>query len=133
MSSSSTDLKEIQKFGAIALFLFGILCGLTFWRQKVPMATFFGVLSFIGLGFIILPQHFKPVYRGWLKMAHLIGKTITAIMLTIAYYLVITPSAWIKRCLGGRPIPMSLDRNVSSYWVSKAEPAQPKERFKKRF
>ena len=116
-----------------ALFLFGILCGLTFWRQKVLPATFFGVLAFLGLGFITLPQHLKPVYKGWLKIAHLIGKTITVIMLTIAYYLVITPSAWIKRCFGGRPLPISPDRNRSSYWVSRPAPAQPKERFKKRF
>ena len=133
MSSSSTDVKEIQKFGAIALFMFGTLCGLTFWRQKARVAIFFGVLSMMGLGFIILPQPLKPVYRGWLKIAHLMGKTITVIMLTMAYYLVITPSAWIKRCFGGRPLPMSPDETRASYWVSRAAPAQPKARFNKRF
>jgi hypothetical protein len=133
MNSSSTDVKEIQKFGAIALILFGTLCGLAFWRQKALMGTFFGFLAVMGLGFITLPQPLKPIYRGWLKISHLIGKTITVIMLTMAYYLVITPSAWIKRCFGGRPLPMSPDETRASYWVSRGAPAQPKARFKKRF
>ena len=68
-----------------------------------------------------------------MQIAHFIGKLITLIMLTMAYYLVITPFALMKKIFGGSPIPLKPDKTVSSYWVSRSELAQPKERFIKRF
>jgi carbamoyltransferase len=57
----------------------------------------------------------------------------TDLMLTALFYLVITPAALIKRIFGGRSLPLKPDKNVSTYWVTRPEPAQPKERFQKRF
>ena len=85
------------------------------------------------MGFILLPVPLKPVYKTWLKITHFIGRVITTIMLTLLYYLVITPAALIKRIFGGRPLPLKPDKNVFSYWVLREEPAQPRERFLKRF
>jgi hypothetical protein len=133
MNSSSTNQKEIRKFGIIAFVFFGCLCALGLWRQKPFAIYFFGLLSLLGMGFILLPSLLKPVYDAWLRIAHLIGRTVTIVMLTLAYYLVITPSALIKRIFGGRPLPTRPDRELASYWVQRAEPAQPKERFIKRF
>ncbi len=133
MSSSSTERKEIRKFGLIALVFFGALFGLAFWRDKpIPMAIF-GLLGFLGLLFLALPGPMQPVHAGWLKVAHAIGRTITTIILTLAYFLVMTPSAWLKRLFGGRPIPLKPDPDASTYWVTRDEPVQPKERFHKRF
>ena len=133
MTLSSTDRKEIRKFGTVALFFFGLLCTIAAWRQKVLVACFFGALSLLGMGFLILPDTLKPVYDKWLQIAHFIGKAITVIMLTIMYYLVITPFALMKKIFGGSPISLKPDKSVSSYWVSRSELAQPKERFIKRF
>ena len=51
----------------------------------------------------------------------------------LAYYLVITPTALLKRVFGGRPLPTRPDRDAASYWVTRPELAQPKERFIKRY
>jgi hypothetical protein len=133
MNSSSTNKKEIRKFGIIAFVFFGCLCALGLWRQRAVPIYLFGVLSLLGIGFILLPTPLKPVYNAWLRIAHLIGRTVTVVMLALAYYLVITPSALIKRIFGGRPLPMHPDKELASYWVPRPEPAQPKERFIKRF
>lgn len=133
MISSSTDTSHIRKFGLIALLFFGILCALGAWRQKILITYFFGVLYVIGLGLFLLPAPLRPIYNGWLNVAHLIGRVITAIILTLTYYFVITPSAGIKRMFGGCPIPVRPDKNVLSYWIVRTEPAQPKERFIKRY
>lgn len=133
MNLTSTEKKDIQKFGIIAFIFFGVLCVLGFWRQKIIITYFFGILSVLGMGFILLPKHLSPVYLGWLRVAHMIGIAVTTLILTVAYYLVITPSALMKRIFGGRPIPLSPDKNCSTYWVERTEPVQPKERFIKRF
>ena len=133
MSLNSTDVKQIRKFGVIALIFFGSLSALGIWKQS-PLPTYlFGGLSLLGLGFILIPSRLRPVYMAWLKAAHFIGSVITTLMLAIAYYLVITPMALIKRTFGGLPLPVKPDKEALSYWVTRDEPVQPKERFIKRY
>jgi hypothetical protein len=130
---SSTDNKETRKFGIVAFIFFGCLCTLGFLTKKPLPAYFFGSLSILGIGFILAPSQLKPVHTAWLKIAHFIGKIVTTFILALTYYMVITPAALIKRLFGGRPLPVKPDKNASSYWVARTEPAQPKERFLKRF
>ncbi len=133
MSLNSTDTKQIRTFGLIALIFFGCLCALGIWLEK-PLPTYlFGTLSALGLGFILFPYQLRPVFDAWLKMAHLLGRVVTTLVLTLAYYLVITPAAFIKRIFGGTPLPIRPDKNVSTYWVTRNEPVQSKEQFLKRF
>ena len=133
MTSYSTDRRDIRKFGFIAFLFFGILCVVGIWRQKPVPAYLFGFLSLLGLGFILIPEILRPVYQVWLKITHVIGRVLTTLMLAIAYYIIITPAALVKRLFGGRPLPLFPDPHASTYWVPRSEPAQPKERFYKRF
>jgi hypothetical protein len=130
---NSISTSETRKFGLIALLFFGCLCALGLWTEKPVPTYLFGFLSLLGAGFILFPSRLRPVHSAWLKVAHLLGRVMTMIVLTIAYYFVITPSALIKRLIGGRPLPVKPDKKVSSYWVDRHEPTQPKERFLKRY
>lgn len=132
-NSNWIEKKEIRRFGLIAFIFFGCLFGLGIWKEKPLPVFLFGFLSCLGLGFIVLPLQLRHIYRIWLKVAHLIGRFITTIILAVAYYLVITPSAFIKRIFGGTPIPLRPDKEASTYWVQRSEPVQPIERFLKRF
>jgi hypothetical protein len=134
MTSSLIDEeRQIRRFGLIAFLLFGALSGVGIWRQRPIPICLFGALATIGLGLLLLPTPLKPLYRGWLRVAHGIGRGMTAIMLTVAFYLVITPTAWLKRIFGGRPLPTAPDPERPSYWVERTEPTQPRERFYKRY
>lgn len=133
MSSNSTDKRTIRRFGLVVFFFFGALCAVAIWRQK-PIPTYlFGFLWFLGVCFVSFPYRMRHVHAGWLKCAHFVGRVVTLLMLTLAYFLVITPSAWLKRLFGGRPLPVRPDRKTSSYWVDREEATQPRERFLKRF
>jgi hypothetical protein len=133
MTLNSTKSKEIRKFGSIAFVFFGLLFALGLWKHKPIPMYLFGVLSLLGLGFVLFPSQLKPVYSVWLRFAYLIGRVITTIILAMAYYLVITPSGLLKRLFGGAPLPVKPDKSACSYWVTRTESAQPKERFTKRF
>jgi hypothetical protein len=132
MNSNSTK-NEIRKFGIVALLFFGMLAGFALWREKSGLTIFFGVLSCLGMCFLVMPGPFRPIYDGWIKIAHFIGKIITVSILTLSYYMVITPAALLKRAFGGRPLPLKPDPNTDSYWIARKEPSQPKERFYLRY
>jgi len=133
MNSNSTEKKQIRKFGLIAFIFFGMLCALGVWKEKLLPTYLFGFLSVLGLGFIVAPIPLKPVFNAWQQFAHLISRVITNLILILIYYIVITPSGLIKRLFGGKPLPVKPDKNISSYWVTRPEPAQPSERFLKRY
>lgn len=133
MSSNSTEIKKIRQFGLVALIFFGCLSGVGWFTGKLILACFFALLALIGAGFVTIPRPLIPVYGGWLKVSAFLGKTVTVIILTLAYFLVITPYALILGLLEGRTLPVKPDRTISSYWVRRTEPAQQREQFLKRF
>jgi hypothetical protein len=133
MTSFSTEPKDIRKFGLIGVLFFGLLAGLALWRQKMLPGYTFGILSFLFTGFCLFPTALTPAYRGWMRIAHVIGTGVTAVILTLTYYLVITPFGLGKRIFGGRPLPLKPDSDRLSYWVSRTEKIQPKYRFRKRY
>jgi hypothetical protein len=133
MNLNSTNRREIRNFGFVVFIFFGFLCALGLWLKK-PLPTYlFGFFTILGSGFIFFPSRLKPTYNAWLKITHFMGKVATAVMLTLAYYLVITPSALLKQIFGGRPLPVKPDKMASSYWINRNEPSQPRERFFKRY
>ncbi|MGD1974173.1 MAG: hypothetical protein PVG73_08890 [Desulfobacterales bacterium] len=103
------------------------------WRDKTLLTVFFSLLAVLSSGFVLMPVLLKPIYIGWLKIAHFIGSKVTILILTIFFYFVMTPAALLKRIFGGRPLPVKPDPDAETYWVTRTEPAQPKERFLKRF
>ncbi|MFX0200417.1 MAG: hypothetical protein ACFFCW_30225 [Candidatus Hodarchaeota archaeon] len=133
MTSSSTDSRHIRRFGLVAFIFFGCLSALAVWNKKPVPTYLFGFLSILGVGFLLTPCRLRPFYVAWLRIAHLIGRIVTTLILTLAYYLVITPSAFIKRQIGGPPLPVKPNKEASSYWVTRTEAVQPKERFLKRY
>ncbi len=133
MNSNLTNPREIRKFGAIGIIFFGTLLAVAAWRDKTLVAFFFGLLAVLSSGFVLMPVKLKPVYIGWLKIAHFIGSKMTVLILTIFFYFVMTPAARLKRIFGGRPLPVKPDPDAETYWVTRTEPVQPKERFPKRF
>ena len=133
MNSNLTNPREIRKFGGIGSLFFGTIFAVAVWRDKTPLAFFFGLLTLLSIGFVLMPVQLKPVYAAWLKIAHFIGSKVTILILTIMFYFVITPAALLKRIFGGRPLPVKPDPDAETYWVTRPEPAQPKERFPKRY
>ena len=133
MNSNLTKPGEIRKFGLIALIFFGGLFALGIWTQRPVPTYIFGCLAALGIAFILFPANLTPIYLFWMKVTQLLGKIFTALILALAYYLVITPAALLKRIFGGTPLPTKPNKAISSYWVTRSEPAQPLERFIKRF
>jgi hypothetical protein len=133
MTSFSTDLRQIRRFGLAGVVVFGLLCGVGFWHVKPLPAGFFSLLTLLSAGFLIVPARFAPIYGVWMKAANRIGRFFTAFLLSLAYYLVITPFALVMRIFGKTTLPVRYDKGASSYWVARSEPVQPKERFFKRY
>lgn len=127
------EIKEIRKFGAVSLVLFFCLAAFALWKEKMAVGSFFSLMALLGLSFTVMPGKMSPVFKVWIKTSHGVGRLITVVILTVAYYLVITPFAVVIRWFSGPILTVKPDPTISSYWLDRSEPAQPKERFTKRY
>lgn len=133
MSSSSTSREEVRKFGLAGLVFFAVIAGVALWKDRQTALMIFGGLDAFMLLFIALPGPMAPVYRGWVFVAQKIGHVMNTIILSITFFLVITPMALLRRLMGKRPMALKPDPEASTYWVRRKVPAQSRRQFTKRY
>ena len=131
-SSSSTDFTtgDGRRFAFPVGSAFLVLAVLLWWRgHATPMwitASLGAILYVAGLA---APARLGPVYRGWMRLAHMISKVTTPLFMGVVYFVVFTPAGLLMRALGKRPIvhqPQS-----GSYWraPSRAEDKDMRRQF----
>jgi len=97
--------------------VFLLLGGWFLFRNK-PAGPYFltpGVLLVVfGL---VAPRSLKIVYIAWMSLAFTMGLLVSAVVLTIFYFLVITPMGIVGRLFGKDFLSEKLDPNAKSYWL----------------
>ena len=113
---------ELRKFGITLGVFFALISGLFFCRSKpnyiylLDLAAFF---LFFGLFFPVL---LKPIQKIWMAFALILGSIMTRVILSILFYLVITPISLLSRLSGKNFLDLKFDKSVSSYWISRKAP-----------
>jgi saxitoxin biosynthesis operon SxtJ-like protein len=100
--SSTYTAAAGRKFGLTVGLAFLALSAIAWWRGHpttlTVLASLGGVLVLAGL---VVPALLGPVDRGWMKLALLISKVTTPIIMGVIYYVVLTPVAFMRRLIGG--------------------------------
>jgi ABC-type uncharacterized transport system permease subunit len=109
-----------RRFGLTVGGAFLLFAAIAWWRDNLTttnvLATLGGTLSVAGL---IVPTFLGPVERAWMRLAHLISKVTTPIVMGVMYLLVLTPVGVLRRLFGGNP--MVHAPHGASYWKSRPE------------
>jgi hypothetical protein len=134
MNSSLIDLREIRRFGVIGIVFFSLTASVALWRNWSGFLIVFSIFLTCCVLFAAVPGTMAPLYTRWIKIAGFIGVINTGIVLTLTYFLVVTPVALARRIFAGTPpIASRPDPKQDSYWIERNEPGQPKSRFIKRY
>ncbi|MBL7131942.1 MAG: hypothetical protein ISS45_11190 [Candidatus Omnitrophica bacterium] len=115
--------RELRQFGITIGIVLGLLGGLFFLRQKdyySYLLIFCGTFLFLGL---VAPTLLKPIQKIWMSLAIVIGWFVTRAILTVLFYLVVTPIGILARLVGKDFLDIKFDRNTDSYWLAR-EPAK---------
>lgn len=111
--------KDLRKFGitvGIALLIASLLL---FWSDKSSYIYFLiagAFLIFMGLSY---PDILKPLNKVWMALAIILGWFMSRIILSILFYLVLTPIGLIAKIFGKRFLNLRIDKNAKSYWVQR--------------
>jgi len=75
------------------------------------------MITHIKKGITAIINVLKPVYKAWMKVAHAISWVMTRVILTIVFYLVVTPIGLIGRVFSKEFLDRSFDRDKETYWI----------------
>jgi hypothetical protein len=133
LKSLSTTTRDLRKFGLLVGGVFLVLGSIALWRHKAtaPWLLTPGVLLF-GFG-LILPRSLKTVYVGWMSFAFALGLVVSTVLLTIFFYVVITPIGLIARIAGKDFLSLKMQPNVQSHWLTREKPVQTAAEYEQQF
>jgi hypothetical protein len=121
-----TSAKSLRKFGLVVGGVFAALGLLYLLRHKARYPYFLipgATLIVFGL---IAPRVLKYVYIAWMSLAFVLGFIVSNVLLTLFFFVVITPIGLIARGFGSDFLSLKWNRNSSSYWISRErKPRKP--------
>ena len=134
ISQIKSGKKELREFGLTIGIILVILGVVALWRSKGPETLSFLSLGalFITLGFA-LPDLLKPLQKVWMSLAIVLGFFVSRIILTILFYLILTPMSLIARLLKKDVLDQKVDTTRSSYWLDREEATKNKESYENQY
>ena len=115
---------SLRKFGFIMAVAFGLIGGLLLWRGRDWATWLLRIAAAFALLATVVPRALAPVERGWLWVGERIGGVVTIVLLTVVFFVVITPIGVLKRLVSGDTMGLRLDPKATTYWVP-VEPDGP--------
>jgi len=128
-----TGKKDIRSFSVTFAIIFLIIAGFLYYQEKDSFQLFIYLAgSFSGLGFI-LPIVLKPVYMIWMIFAVILGWFMTRVILSLLFYLIITPIGLFLRILGKDLLGLKEEKNQKSYWNMRNSEKEQNQNYEKQF
>lgn len=112
-----TSDRDLRKFGLSVGGVFAVLGLLFLWRHKDIYPWFLGPGVGLMVAGAVLPRALKWVYIGWMSMAFVLGFVMAHVILTLFFFLVLTPVGLLARLTGKDFLSLKLDRRAPSYWI----------------
>ena len=128
-----TGDRDLRKFGLMVGGVFVLLGLLFLWRHPGRSPYFLwpgGALMVLGA---ILPRALKWVYVGWMSIAFALGLVMAHVILTLFFFLIITPIGLMARLFGQDFLSMKLDRAARSYWIPREKKVKSAQDYERQF
>ena len=112
-----TGERELRKFGLMVGGVFAVFGILVLLRHK----TYYPYFLWPGIVLLafgaVLPRALKHVYIAWMSGAFVLGFVMAHVILTVFFFLVITPIGLIARLTGKDFLRLQRDGNATTYWI----------------
>lgn len=125
--------KQLREFGLTIGIILVILGSIAVWRGKCAgsaLLTLGAILIALGLG---APGALKMPQKLWMGLAVVIGFFMSRLILTILFYMVITPIGIIVKLLGKDVLNERIDKKAVSYWINRPAEAKTEESYENQY
>ncbi len=121
-----TGPRDLRKFG---LMVGGVFAGIGFLfllrhKSSYPFFIWPGVALIVLC--VLAPRSLKFPYIAWMTVAFAIGFVMARVLLSVCFFLLVTPIALIARLFGKDFLSRKWNRQTATYWIQcEAAPKNP--------
>lgn len=116
---------DLRKFGRVMAGAFAVITLIVFWRSgwtQTPWVEGLGLIAAIFLALsLVWPKALIPIEWAWMKLAMVLNYIMTRVLLSLVFFLAVTPIGLIFKLLGKDLLGKRFDPNAKTYWVEPEE------------
>jgi hypothetical protein len=127
------DRRALRNFGLLMAGVLLLAGGWLWWMSAASWPWLLGGAALLGVIGLVLPMVLKPIYRAWMIFALMMGWVMTRVILTLVYFLVVTPIGYLGRALGEQFLHLKRSDESDTYWVRKTGPPRQKSDYERQF
>ena len=123
---------EWIKFTAVIGLAVNIILWLLWWRKALPIAVPIAAVTIAALfviAAVVRPRRFRGFYRGGMTVSFHFGQIIGKILLTLFFFLFVTPMGLLLRLLGKDLLRLKRTPGEETFW----HPAKSSREFDRMF
>lgn len=114
---SYKDKFDLSQFGLV-MSLFLLILHLVLKRPDKVLLYCAIVLLSVTLFYLRI---LSPVNKAWRKFGELLGKVTGTIILSVVYFFLLTPVAFLRRLAGGKGMDIDFSSSADTFWKARQE------------
>ena len=129
-----TESRQALEFALILAGIGVVFGGISYWRGHIGRAEIF---AGVGVGALVVALVVRPLwvrfFRLWMKLAEGMGWVMTRVLLTIFFFLFLTPFGIVMKLFGKTTLDTAWRDGKTTYWIDKEPVEASLERYAKRY
>jgi len=125
--------KSLRKFGITIGIVFGIIAAYLFYTGSHYLYFIGGLALLLILFGVMAPAALRTVYIYWMALAILLGFIMTRVILTLLYYLVMTPTGLYLRATKKDLLKLKTTGSEATYWEKRTVTEKSQADYEKQF
>jgi len=110
---------ELRRFGLLVGSILMILGAVPAAKGKGLNAYLIIIAAILVLTAVLSPALLSPVYKIWVKTGTVLGRINSFVLLSIIFFVILTPIGLISRVFKGHSMRFHNKRNKASYWIKR--------------
>lgn len=128
-----TGRRDLRKFGLTVGGVFVLLGVLLLLRHRASYPFFLGTGAVLMAFGAIWPRALKYVYLAWMALAFTLGLMMASVVLTLFFFLFVTPIGLLARLFGRDFLAQKWDEQAASYWIPCARETKAADSYQRQF
>ena len=119
--TSHSPLPSNRSFGTLFVVVFAIIGGWLWWRGGAAQ-WWFTASGLTLVVTLVAPNALTPFNRAWMKLAEVLNRIVSPLVLGVMFYGMFAPMGWVMRLAGRDALRRRFEPEARSYWIERDPP-----------
>ena len=120
--TSAPPLPTNRSFGTLFIIVFSLIGGYVWWKGGSAHVWWFGASALTLTVTLIKPDWLTPLNRAWMKLAEVLNRIVSPVVLGVMFFGLFAPMGWAMRLSGRDALKRRFEPAARSYWVKRSPP-----------